>query len=94
MNRQYKRQMKKQEARRLQPRPAPKAVVGQKKERTKPRQFLREVWGELQKVAWPTRQEVMGYSLVVVAGVLVITAVIFLMDTVFSRAILKLFGVE
>ena len=39
-----------------QQRPAPRPV----KERTSPRQYLREVRGELRKVAWPTKAEVTG----------------------------------
>ena len=95
MNRQYKRLMKKEQQRKASaPRPAPKAVAPAKKERTKPRQFLKEVVAELRKVAWPSRQEVAGYSAVVLIGVVVIASIIFAMDYVFARAILALFGVE
>jgi preprotein translocase subunit SecE len=65
-----------------------------KRERTKPRQFVKEVIAELQKVSWPTRQEVVSYSVVVVVSVVVIAAVIFAMDYVFTKAVLALFGVE
>jgi preprotein translocase subunit SecE len=78
------------------PRQNPKAAMaaGQKKERTKPRQFLKEVIGELRKVAWPTRQEVVAYSIVVLVSVIVIAALIFFMDLLFTQAVLKLYGVE
>lgn len=94
MNRQYKRMMKKEEDRKKN---APRAQVKpptQKKERTKPIQFFREVIGELRKVAWPTRQEVASYSLVVIVSCVVIAALVFGMDFVFTKAILGLFGVE
>ncbi|MGH2693176.1 MAG: preprotein translocase subunit SecE [Actinomycetota bacterium] len=97
MNRQYKRMMKRQEAakQRAAPRPVQKAPgAPAKKERTKPRQFIREVIAELQKVNWPTRPEVVAYSLVVLVSVVVIASLIFGMDYVFTNAILTLFGVE
>jgi preprotein translocase subunit SecE len=96
VNRQYKRMMKREEQRkaaapRPQPRPAGPAA---RRERTRPREFLREVVAELRKVAWPTRQEVAAYSLVVLVSVVVIAAVIFVMDFVFTKAVLTLFGVD
>jgi preprotein translocase subunit SecE len=45
-------------------------------------------------VAWPTRQEVAAYSVVVLVSVIVIAAIIFVMDFVFTKAVLALFGVE
>jgi len=94
MNRQYKRMMKKEEDRKkTAPRPTVKPPT-QKRERTKPRQFFKEVIAELRKVAWPSRQEVFSYSLVVIVSCVVIAALIFGMDFVFTKAILGLFGVE
>jgi preprotein translocase subunit SecE len=88
--------MKKQEAQRQKaPRPQVKpAGPPAKRERTKPRQFLKEVAAELKKVAWPTRQEVIAYSIVVLVSTIVIAALIFGMDFVFAQAIFSLFGVE
>ncbi|MGH2756942.1 MAG: preprotein translocase subunit SecE [Actinomycetota bacterium] len=88
--------MAKQEAqKKAAPRPAPKAPgTPTKRERTKPRAFVKEVIAELRKVAWPTRQEVVAYSMVVLVSVIVIAAVIFGLDYVFSRAVLELFGVN
>ncbi len=95
MNRQYKRLMKKEEERKRSGggRP-PVRAPAQKRERTKPRQFFKEVVAELRKVAWPSRQEVFSYSLVVLVSSVVIAALIFGMDYVFTKAILTLFGVE
>jgi preprotein translocase subunit SecE len=78
------------------PRPNPKAaaLAGQKKERTKPRQFFKEVLAELRKVAWPSRQEVVAYSVVVLVSVIVIATLIFFMDLLFTKAVLALYGVE
>ena len=96
MNRQYKRLMKREQQRKgTAPRPPVKPVgAPAKKERTKPRQFIKEVGAELQKVAWPTRQEVVAYSLVVLVSVTIIAFVIFVMDFFFTKAILALFGVQ
>ncbi|MDQ3620276.1 MAG: preprotein translocase subunit SecE [Actinomycetota bacterium] len=96
MNRQYKRMMKKEEARKASaPRPQPKAAgAPSKKERTSPRQFFKEVVGELQKVAWPSRQEVVAYSIVVIVSVIVIATLIFGLDYIFTKAVLALFGVN
>ena len=90
--------MAKEEASKKKPaaRPNPKAaaLAGQKKERTKPRQFGKEVVAELRKVAWPTRQEVIAYSTVVLIATIVIAGLIFAMDFVFTQAVLALYGVE
>ena len=96
LNRQYKRAMKKQEQQKKPPtRPSPKAAgAPTKKQRTKPTQFVREVIAELKKVAWPTRPEVVAYSIVVVVSVVVIATLIFFMDYIFTKAILSLFGID
>ena len=77
------------------PRPNPKAAaVAQKRERTKPRQFFKEVIAEHRKVAWPSRPEVVAYSIVVLVSSVVIAALIFGMDFVFTPAVLNLYGVD
>ena len=96
MNRQQKRMAKRQgfvdeqgdpvrEPRqsRNQPRPG--------EERVGPAQFLREVRGELRKVSWPRRDEVVNYSIVVLVVLVLLTTAIGLLDWGFSEAILKLF---
>jgi preprotein translocase subunit SecE len=70
-----------------QPRPQPRPV----KERTTPRQYLREVRGELRKVAWPTRAEVTRYSVIVLITVVVLGAFIFLLDYAFAKSVFFLF---
>ena len=64
-----------------------------KAQRTAPRQFVREVWAELRKVAWPTRSEVIHYSGVVLAFLVVFTALVALLDWVLAKGVLWLFGV-
>jgi preprotein translocase subunit SecE len=62
-----------------------------KAERTGPTQFVREVRGELRKVAWPSRTEVANYSVVVLLGIVVLTAIIAGLDYVLGEAVLQLF---
>jgi preprotein translocase subunit SecE len=90
MNRDMKRMMKKRE------RSADKLVrppmTADKRKRTKPRQFLREVRAELKRVAWPTRQEVVAYTLVVLVTVGFFMLIIAGLDFVFLKAVVALIG--
>ena len=54
-------------------------------------QFLREVRAELRKVAWPTRQEVRSYSILVLITVVVFTTVVTVLDYLFGSGALWLF---
>jgi preprotein translocase subunit SecE len=69
----------------------PRSVATSQRERTTPGQYIREVRGELRKVAWPTREEVVRYSLIVLFTVAVLTALIFGLDFMFAKAIFFLF---
>ncbi len=55
-----------------------------KTERTKPLEFLREVRAELKKVAWPTREEVIRYSIIVLVALVIFTLFVFGVDYVFE----------
>jgi preprotein translocase subunit SecE len=50
------------------------------------------VRGELRKVAWPTRQETIRYTIIVLVTVVVLTSLIGVLDWVFSELVFKLFG--
>jgi len=65
--------------------------VAEPEERTSPGQFTREVRTELRKVSWPTRPEVINYSLVVLVTVIALTVFIGLLDWLFSITVLELF---
>ena len=95
MNRQMKRMMQRQgqvgrdgepvrrePPVRTAPRPADKRI--------KAGEYLRQVRAELRKVAWPTRQEVIHYSLIVLLAVLVLTGLIFGLDFFFGKAVIWL----
>jgi preprotein translocase subunit SecE len=56
-----------------------------KTERTKPAEFVREVRGELRKVNWPTRDEVIRLSIVVLVALVLFTALIFGVDFLFGE---------
>ncbi len=53
--------------------------------------YLREVRGELRKVAWPTRPEVIRYSSIVLVTLVVLTTLIFGLDYLFAKAVFFLF---
>lgn len=67
--------------------PAPKSAD----ERVGPRQFLHEVRAELRKVAWPTREEVVNYTIVVIVTLVLLTTFIGFLDYGLGEALLKLF---
>ena len=79
MNRQTKRQMAKQGSDRPRP-PERRSAPNPQVDRTGPRQYFSEVRGEMKKVAWPPRPEIMNSSLVVLVGLVVMTALIFVFD--------------
>ena len=94
MNRQMKRAQRRQgtQVERAQTSAAARrAQLQQKKERTGARQFLKEVRQELRKVIWPTKQELMTYTIVVLVTVVVMTSYVFGLDVVFSRFVLDVF---
>ena len=62
-----------------------------RRERASPAQFMREVRAELRKVSWPTRAEVVNYSIVTLVVVVILTAIIGALDFGFGEAVLKLF---
>ena len=94
MNRQQKRMLQKQgeiDADGEPVRSRRQSSSAPTQERTGPGQFLREVRGELRKVAWPSRAETVNYSIVVLITIILVTAMIYGLDWVFSTFILELF---
>jgi preprotein translocase subunit SecE len=53
--------------------------------------FLREVRQELKKVAWPSRQEVFTYTVVVLVSVIFVTLLTFGLDYLFGKGVLTFF---
>lgn len=92
MNRETKRMMAKQGADKpSRPERRPAAPVT-KKERTSPGEYFREVRGELKKVAWPTKPEVINSTIIVVIVLVIMTALIFGLDWVSAEFVLNLYG--
>lgn len=93
MNREQKRMMQRQgqvgpDGEPLpQPKGQPRQPKGPKEQRTSPPQFVREVRGELRKVAWPTRNEVVRFSIIVLITIVVMTTMIALLDYAFGESI-------
>jgi preprotein translocase subunit SecE len=88
LNREQKRHMKKAGALDAEGKPV-RAQGGRQgarrnAERTSPKQYISEVRSEMRKVAWPTWPEVRRYSLVVLATVVVIMALVFGFDYLFN----------
>mgnify|MGYP006278327379 FL=1 len=50
-------------------------------------QYVREVRAEFDKISWPSRMETIGFTVLVILMIIVLTAVIFFYDAVFSRLI-------
>lgn len=89
MNREFKREVDKQRQRDE----AARAELGgaERKRRTPPRQFMREVRGELKRVAWPSRKEVASYSLVVLVAVSLLMLYVFGLDQAFGQLVFWIF---
>jgi len=58
------------------------------------RQFLTEVWSELRKVHWPTRQETLAATVVVIIVVLIASLWLAAVDGVLSILISRLLGTQ
>lgn len=55
--------------------------------------FIRQVFGELRKVVTPTRQELVRYTGVVLGFVVVMMAVVYALDLLFTWVVNVVFGV-
>ena len=98
LNREQKRMLQRQgevgaDGEPVRARRAPQAPKP-KEQRTSVPQFIREVRAELRKVVWPTRSETINYSLIVLVTLVFFTALIFVVDWVFSEFVLRLFDIQ
>jgi preprotein translocase subunit SecE len=101
MNRQMKRMQERQERAQKRAgvgRPATpssatrRAAVQERRKRTGAVQFLKEVRQELSKVDWPTRRELVSYTIVVLVTITVLTTYVFGLDSVFTRLVFDVLG--
>jgi preprotein translocase subunit SecE len=98
VNREMKRMMQRQgqvdadgTPTRREPPARPSPARAATKERVGPSEYARQVRGELRKVAWPTRAEVINYSIVVLVALILLTILIFGLDWAFGKAVIFLF---
>ncbi len=91
MNRQTKRMMERDRKREGAVRRPP---VPERKKRVSPGQFVREIRQELKKVQWPSRRELLSYTLVVLMTVVILSSFVFALDLVISRGVLAVFGAD
>ncbi len=54
--------------------------------------FLKQVISEMRKVVWPTRSEMVNYSIAVLSFLVVVTAIITGLDIGFAKLALLVFG--
>ena len=57
-----------------------------------PTRFVREAVSEMRKVLWPSRNELVTYSIVVIVFVVIMVSIVAGLDIGFARLILLLFG--
>jgi preprotein translocase subunit SecE len=98
MNRQAKRMMQRQKATtqdRVEAARQRRAVGGgggppERRKRTPLRVFFKEVRAELKKVIWPSKKELVGYTIVVLVAVVFLTSLVFGLDLSFSKSLLRI----
>ncbi|MBU8934747.1 MAG: preprotein translocase subunit SecE [candidate division Zixibacteria bacterium] len=56
------------------------------------KKFLKEVNGELRKVTWPTKQELIGSTIVVVIVSLIVAIFIGIVDRILGAGVHAIFG--
>jgi preprotein translocase subunit SecE len=70
-------------------RPEPRAPEQQ--HRTRHFRFIRESWGELQKVEWPTQSQVIQGTVVVIVACIIVGVYLWGADQVFKRLVQQVF---
>ncbi|MCW2497636.1 preprotein translocase subunit SecE [Jatrophihabitans sp.] len=58
----------------------------------KPARFVRESISELRKVLWPSRNELVTYSIVVIVFVVIMVSLVAGLDIGFAKLVLAVFG--
>jgi preprotein translocase subunit SecE len=85
LNREQKRSLKRMGALDEQGKPTRTAPAArQKNDRVGPAQYLGEVRDEMRKVAWPKWPEVKRFSIIVLVTVVIYTAYVFGLDSLFG----------
>ena len=66
--------------------------ASQRASRTTPALFFRQMVGELRKVIWPTRKELITYTVVCIVFVLFMVIIVTSLDYGFTKLVFELFG--
>jgi len=61
-----------------------------KSERVTPAEYVSEVRSEMGRVMWPTRREVINYTIVVMVTLAVVTGLVALLDFLFAEGLIAL----
>ena len=96
MNREQKRMMQRQgqvgaDGTTTSRRPSPQDAPRRRSQRTKPRQFIKEIREEMRQVAWPSRPELINYTTIVLFVLVFMTLLIFGLGYGFSKFVTFLF---
>ncbi len=76
-------------ATRTQSSPPPRPAKGRG---SAPTRFVRESVSEMRKVLWPSRSELVTYSIVVIVFVVIMVSIVAGLDIGFAKLVLLLFG--
>ena len=71
---------------------SPKSGRPAKADRTTPALFVRQVVAELRKVIWPTRKELVTYTVVCMAFVIFMVIIVTSLDYGFTKLVFEVFG--
>jgi preprotein translocase subunit SecE len=63
-----------------------------KQDRTTPALFVRQVTAELRKVVWPTRNELLTYTVVALVFIIIMSTIVLTLDYGFTKLIFWVFG--
>ena len=63
-----------------------------KRDRTTPALFIRQVAAELRKVIWPTRNELMTYTVAALIFVVILSTIVLTLDYGFTKLMFYVFG--
>jgi preprotein translocase subunit SecE len=63
-----------------------------KRDRTTPALFTRQIAAELRKVIWPTRKELITYTVVALVFVIIMSTIVLSLDYGFTKLMFWIFG--
>lgn len=58
-----------------------------KKNRISVKQFFKEVFGEVKKLSWPTKKELVSYTLTVLGFIILMAIIVYALDLVFGEGL-------